>query len=344
MPVYSATRRLGHGAIRVWQRLDILKVMSLCDIVNLIMSFLEQRRIDPNHLVTLAVVSETLNLSEAAKELGISQPGVSQQLKHLSEAVGQRLHSRSGHGVELSVAGSELARRSRDVLRSYRGVLEYVDSVAKGSEGMLLVAASNTVAAYVLPRWLVRYRSQYPGVDLRTRSLNSAEVVEVVRAGEVEVGLIESPSEDLSGNLIELSVGGDELVYVVRPEMLGLDTTVVVGWGEVSRIPMILREVGSGVRRASESALRSSNLTPRLAIELAGGEAVKEAILQGVGGGFLSSLAVSREVEAGYLVRVDIRELNPITRRFRIICRPREQLSTPAQRFVSIAEREGARS
>jgi len=156
----------------------------------------EQRRIDPNYLITLALVAETHNLSDAAKELGISQPGVSQQLKHLSDAVGQRLHLRSGHGVELSVAGEDLARRAREVYRAYRGVLDYVDSVAKGNDGLLLIAASNTVSAYILPRWLVRYRSKYPGVDLRTRSLNSSEVTELVIAGEFEVGVIESPSEE----------------------------------------------------------------------------------------------------------------------------------------------------
>ncbi|MHB1520629.1 MAG: LysR substrate-binding domain-containing protein [Ferrimicrobium sp.] len=302
----------------------------------------EQRRIDPNYLITLAIVAETRNLSEAAKELGISQPGVSQQLKHLSDAVGQRLHVRSGHGVELSVAGEDLARRAREVYRSYRGVLDYVDSVAKGNDGLLLIAASNTVSAYILPRWLVRYRTKYPGVDLRTRSLNSKEVTELVVAGEFEVGVIESPSEVLPEDMLEIVVGGDHLVYVVRPELLGALPNQMLGWGEVARIPLILREAGSGVRRATEEALALSGLTPRLAIELAGGEAVKEAILQGVGGGFLSSLAVVREVAAHELVRVEIRELPPISRRFRVISRARETLSTPAARFIETAETAGA--
>jgi DNA-binding transcriptional LysR family regulator len=301
----------------------------------------DERRIDPNYLVTLAVVAETRNLSDAAKILGISQPGVSQQLKHLAEAVGQRLHTRSGHGVELTVAGVDLARRARDVLRSWRGVLDYVESVRQGNDGLLLLAASNTVSAYVVPRWLVRFRQRYPGVDLRSRSLNSAEVVERVVEGEAEVGVIESPIESLPPELVEIVVGGDRLVYVVSPSIVSFVNNQVVGWGEVARIPLVLREVGSGVRRASEQALRSRGLAPRLEIELAGGEAVKEAILQGVGGGFLSSLAVAREVATGELVTLVIRELDSIARLFRIICRPKEDLSLPAQRFLEIAESVG---
>jgi len=301
----------------------------------------DERRIDPNYLVTLAVVAETRNLSDAAKILGISQPGVSQQLKHLAEAVGQRLHTRSGHGVELTVAGVDLARRARDVLRSWRGVLDYVESVRQGNDGLLLLAASNTVSAYVVPRWLVRFRQRYPGVDLRSRSLNSAEVVERVVEGEAEVGVIESPIESLPPELVEIVVGGDRLVYVVSPSIVSFANNQVVGWGEVARIPLVLREVGSGVRRASEQALRSRGLAPRLEIELAGGEAVKEAILQGVGGGFLSSLAVAREVATGELVTLVIRELDSIARLFRIICRPKEDLSLPAQRFLEIAESVG---
>ena len=301
----------------------------------------EQRKIDPNYLITLAVVAETRNLSDAARELAISQPGVSQQLKHLSEAVGQRLHSRSGHGVDLSIAGQDLARRSREILRAYRGVLDYVESVSKGNDGILLLAASNTVSAYVLPRWLVRYRQRYPGVELKTRSLNSSEVADLVRSGEIEVGVIESPSENLINDLVEIGVGGDELLYVVRPELLGALPHQVLGWGEVSRLPLVLREAGSGVRRTSEEALERGKLAPRLAIELAGGEAVKEAIMQGVGGGFLSSLAVSRELAAKELIAVEILEIPPISRRFRIICNPKESLSTPAQRFIEVAEAAG---
>lgn len=301
----------------------------------------DERRIDPTYLVTLAVVAETRNLSDAAKLLGISQPGVSQQLKHLSEAVGQRLHTRSGHGVELTVAGLDLARRARDVLRAWRGVLDYVESVRQGNDGMLLLAASNTVSAYVVPRWLVRFRQRYPGVDLRSRSLNSAEVVERVIDGEAEVGVIESPVESLPPELVEIVVGGDRLVYVVSPTVVSFANNQVVGWGEVARIPLVLREVGSGVRRASEQALRARGLAPRLELELAGGEAVKEAILQGVGGGFLSSLAVARELATGELVTLVIRELDTIARLFRIICRPKEDLSLPAQRFLEIAEAVG---
>jgi DNA-binding transcriptional LysR family regulator len=301
----------------------------------------EQRKIDPNYLITLAVVAETRNLSDAARELGISQPGVSQQLKHLSEAVGQKLHTRSGHGVDLSVAGLDLALRAREILRAYRQVLEYVDSVARGNDGILLLASSNTVSAYVLPRWLVRYRQRFPGVDLKTRSLNSQEVTALVASGEMEVGVIESPSEVHDDDLVEIGVGGDELVYVVRPDLIGVQPNQVLGWGELARLPLVLREAGSGVRRASQEALGRAGLKERLAIELAGGEAVKEAILQGVGGGFLSSLAVSREIASKELIKVEIRELPPITRRFRIICRPRDQLSLPAQRFIDVALQVG---
>ncbi len=319
----------------------MLLIMKISDSITERKFSLDERRIDPNYLVTLAVVAETRNLSDAARILGISQPGVSQQLKHLAEAVGQRLHTRAGHGVELTVAGSDLARRSRDVLRAWRGVLDYVESVRQGNDGMLLLAASNTVSAYVLPRWLVRFRQRHPGVDLRSRSLNSAEVVERVVDGEAEVGVIESPIESLPRELVEIVVGGDRLVYVVSPRVVGFANNQVVSWSEVSRIPLGLREVGSGVRRASEPALRARGLAPRLEVELAGGEAVKEAILQGVGGGFLSSLAVAREIASGALVALVIRELDSIARLFRIICRPRDDLSLPAQRFLDIAEEAG---
>lgn len=291
------------------------------------------RRLDANYLITLAVVAETLNLSDAAAELGISQPGVSQQLKQLSEAIGERLHNRSGHGISLTSGGKELARRSSDLLRAFRAVNVYVDNLIEGDSGVLSLAASNTISAHVLPAWLVEFRSLHRGVELLARSENSREVVASVLNHRSELGLIESPDEGLPSQLNEVLVGGDELVLVASPS-LGLPRLAELSWDELVQVPLIWRERGSGVRRAAERALENAGMGFRVSVELAGGEAVKEAVISGLGAGFLSSLAVGREVDADRLKVVSIEGLGPIQRSFRLIYADRDSLSIPARNFV----------
>ncbi len=293
------------------------------------------QRVSSDYLVTLVVVAETENLSEAASLLGISQPAVSQQLKALSQAVGERLHERSGHGVTLTRAGRELARESASLLRGYRGVMEYLNSLEKGEAGVLSVAASNTVAAHVLPSWLIKFRRTYPGVRVSARSTNSELVVSSLDNGEMEVGLIESPEYSHSKELVERVVGGDELVLAVSPTLLEF-TSDEISFKEIEQLPMVWRESGSGVRSTVEAAMVKAGILPRTVFELAGGEAVKEALIAGLGVGFVSSLAVGREVKDGLLQLATIEELGRITRAFRIISRPFEELSIPARSFYQL--------
>ncbi|SHE35954.1 DNA-binding transcriptional regulator, LysR family [Ferrithrix thermotolerans DSM 19514] len=293
------------------------------------------QRVSSDYLVTLVVVAETENLSEAASLLGISQPAVSQQLKALSQAVGERLHERSGHGVTLTRAGRELARESAPLLRGYRGVMEYLSSLEKGEAGVLSVAASNTVAAHVLPNWLIKFRRAYPGVRVSARSTNSELVVSSLDNGEMEVGLIESPEYSHSKELVERVIGGDELVLACSPSLFDF-TLPEVSYSEIEHLPMVWRESGSGVRSTVEAAMVKAGIFPRTVFELAGGEAVKEALVAGLGVGFVSSLAVGREVEDGLLKLAMVKELGRITRAFRIISRPFDELSIPARSFYQL--------
>lgn len=293
------------------------------------------QRVSSDYLVTLVVVSETENLSEAASLLGISQPAVSQQLKALSQAVGERLHERSGHGVTLTRAGRELARESSPLLRGYKGVMEYLSSLEKGEAGVLTVAASNTVAAHVLPRWLIEYRKSFPGVRVSARSTNSELVVSSLDSGEMEIGLIESPEYSHSREIVERIVGGDELVLAVSPKLLELSDREIP-YREIQELPMVWRELGSGVRSTVEAAMVKAGIFPRTVFELAGGEAVKEALVAGLGVGFVSSLAIGREVSEGLLQVVTVLELGHLKRSFRIISRSYEELSIPARSFYQL--------
>ncbi len=292
------------------------------------------RRVDANYLITLAVVAETESISEAANQLGLSQPAVSQQLKQLSEALGERLHVRRGHGVQLTTAGMALAERSVFLLRSYRSVLDYLASLSKGLGGILSTAASNTVAAFVMPALMVQYRAENPGVKLELRSGNSEQVVDDVASWQAELGIFESPRLALPDGLAEVAIGGDELLLVASEDFVSVHGRSFAK-ADLADLPMVWREKGSGVRNVAETALINAQIPFEVGFEIAGGEGVKEAILSSLGAGFLSSRAVRRDIDEGRLVLLEVEGLASITRGYRVAFHP-GTLSIPARNFLAL--------
>lgn len=301
----------------------------------MVMALHRLQRVSSDYLITLVVVAETGNLSEAAQLLGISQPAVSQQIKSLSLAVGERLHERSGHGVSLTAAGQQLAAEASPLLRGFRGVLGYLHSLEKGDAGHLTIAASNTIAAHILPGWLIGFRKRFPGVRVTARSTNSELVIAALKSGEAEMGLIESPEPIAKGMLTETVIGGDELILACSPRLKTFHSPNVV-WEDIEALPMIWRELGSGVRLTVESAMIRAGYHPRTVFELAGGEAVKEAVVAGLGVGYLSSLAIGREVGEKRLLPLKLHGLGSLKRSFRLACRPYEDLSIPSRNFYNL--------
>ncbi|NNN14406.1 MAG: LysR family transcriptional regulator [Acidimicrobiaceae bacterium] len=290
------------------------------------------RRIDANYLVTLAVVAETRSISEAATQLGLSQPAVSQQLKQLSEAMGERLHVRHGHGIQLTAAGKSLADRSQAVLRGYRSVLDYVGGLSQGEGGTLSLAASNTVAGFLMPDLIVRYRNDNPGVRLELRSGNSEQVVEEVMGWHVELGIMESPGLVVTQELREFEIEGDELILVGSPHLIDQIGSSIQA-SRLNEVHLVWREKGSGVRNVAEEALHKGGVDYRIDFEIAGGEGVKEAIMRSLGAGFISSRAVVRDLGEGRLGRIEVVGLNPIRRNYRVLFHD-GTLSVPARRFL----------
>ncbi|MGC8480598.1 MAG: LysR substrate-binding domain-containing protein, partial [Acidimicrobiales bacterium] len=238
----------------------------------------------------------------------------------------------------LTSAGEALAQQCGTLLCGYRSALEYLEALVQGDAGVLSVASSNTVAAYVLPHWLIEYRRSYNGVRIAARSTNSELVVAALHDGEVEIGLVEMPELNPGRGFVAHPIGGDELVLVCSPKLAQFPTREV-DWDEIRKLPLVTREYGSGVRAVVERALSAARYRPEQVIELAGGEAVREAILAGLGIGFLSSLAVVRDIAEGLLVPLTLRGLGHLERGFRVFSKPFDELSIPARNFLTLVTR-----
>lgn len=267
-------------------------------------------------LHTFRVVCETGRISMAARVLHLSQPAVSQQVQKLEDACGQPLLTRSARGVTPTPAGDTLlayARRVDEVLEEAEAAL----SRAAPTGGELRLAASTTLASYVVPRLFARFRAREPAASLQLLVANTAGVLELVRDGDVSLGLIEGTER--AAHVHTEPFFDDEIVPCVAAATAKLGFAVPKSAAELGDAPLVMRERGSGTREVVERALHEAGVRRQRGaseLELGSTEACKGAVEAGLAVGFLARVAIDKELALGTIRPIEIRRLH-ITRTFR---------------------------
>ena len=286
---------------------------------------------DPVHLLTFSRVAEEGSLSRAAEYLNLTQPAVSNQMRKLAMAVGEPLFTRHRSGVTLTPAGLGLLPHARAVGRALDGAWSFADGLRGLEVGTARVVASTTIASYLLPAVLVRYRREHPGLEVEQFVGNTGEVVERLVGGGADVALVEGPVEPLPPGVEREVFRRDEIVLVTLP-----DHPLALRDGrrepaELEGLEVVRREEGSGTRAVAERALGGVRL--RVVLELVGTEAIKEAVAEGLGAAFLSRLVVEREARAGILAATGI-DAPGLQRPLSLLRPPPELLPRGARAFL----------
>lgn len=262
-------------------------------------------------------VANQASFRRAAEVLYITQPAVTQQIKALEEDLGSRLFDRSGGKVRLTAAGEVLLRRAGEAEATLNRAVEEIGTLEGEVRGALRVAASTTIAQYVLPRLLAEFARQHQAVRLELESANTQHVVESVANGDAPIGLIEGPA-----HRHELAVERwleDELALVVPAGHAWAGKEVALS--ALDSAKLLVRERGSGTREVLEQALKRAG-TPmhvtQIAMELGSTEALLACVEAGLGVGFASRFALERQRALGTLAVVRVKGLR-VTREFNIV-------------------------
>ena len=300
--------------------------------------------IDPVLLPTFLAVLDAGRISAAAKTVHLSQPAVTAQIRKLEDALGTPLFVRSVHGVSPTDAGLRLATYARSIRLLLDKVMTEVHRRENEEKsGPLVVAASTTIAAHLLPPLLAQFRAAHRDVSLRVHVGNTEEVVEQVRAGRVPVGLVEGHAR-ASGIRLEPFVD-DEIVAIIGVGVQGArgrDASFQVRRAaDLSDVPLLWREAGSGTRAVVERALGNAGVRRRAArhldVELGSTEAIVGGVVAGLGVAFVSRWSVRAHLSAG-LVRV-IPGLDLVVKRTFHWALPAGGLIGTAARFHAFVQR-----
>ncbi|MGF2949645.1 LysR family transcriptional regulator [Microbacterium alcoholitolerans] len=281
------------------------------------------------------------SISAAARECGVSQQSASTRLRGVERQLGMELFLRTPHGVVPTPEGETVASWAADVLAGAERFRAGVETLRDERRRELTVAASQTVAAHMVPAWLVvlRERQMRAGrtpTAVRMLTGNSNQVADLVRGGAVDLGFIESTT--VPANLSQSVVGMDALALVVDPGHPWARRETV-SLGEVADAGLVAREAGSGTRQTWEDAVRDrlGRDAAAPAIVLPTSAAVRLAVAEGLAPAMLSRLAVIDDIRLARLVEVPMEGppvVRPITALWRGTAR---DLTSTSRELVEVA-------
>jgi DNA-binding transcriptional LysR family regulator len=263
-------------------------------------------------LANLALFVDTVeagSLSAAARKARISQPSASAALRRLERRLGLDLLVRTPRGSVPTPEGARLAAAAGRVLTELAAFADEARALQAARGRQIRVAASYTLAEYVLPPLIARYRARRPDVVVSLAVANSAGVIERLAARTADLGFVEDP--DPHPGLSSGLVATDELAVVVSPRHPWARRSTPLPAGELAGTPLLLREPASGTRATYDAAVAAAGLTGAEPIGLMSSTAaLKSAVRAGLGATVVSRLAVADELAAGELHEVPVAGLD----------------------------------
>lgn len=276
-------------------------------------------------------VAERLHVTQAAKQLNMTQSAASASISTLEDHYGVRLFHRIGRNITLTEEGRLFLDEGKRLLEHAMRVETVLQDLSNLRCGALTLHASLTIASYTLPRLLHRFRALYPAISLSLKIANTAQVADAVMHGEGHIGFLEG---EVDHPLFEkIPAGEDQLVLVVAP-MHPWASQGRVAAEHLPQSSWVLREKGSGTRQVFEQTLQRNGLDPGqldVALELPSNEAVRSAVEAGAGAAVMSLLVAESSLRAGTLVQI---EFDLPSRPFVALCRRDRQRTRAEEEFL----------
>src|SRR3989440_5784357 len=291
---------------------------------------------DTKQLAAFCAVVERRSFSQAADQLGVTQPAVSLQIRSLEQRLGQRLLDRSGRRVEPTEAGLRLYRGAQRLLALEQQLLEELGEEAEGElNGRLEIGASTGPGGSVLPVLLGEFQQLHAQVHVALTVADTHAVIEQVGRRELELGVVGATSRQ-RGVSFE-SFYRDEVVLAVPAGHKRAGKSMSLE--ELKAEPLVLMQDGAGIRQMIDDELRELGLRLRdlsVKLELGLQESARAAVLGGFGATFISKIAIEGDLAAGALAVARVDGLEP-TRDVQLAHASGRAETRVAQEFVTFA-------
>ena len=271
---------------------------------------------DIHQLRIFASVYRNRSFTKASEVLHISQPTISEHIKNLENSLNCSLFDRMGRSIIPTSEGDILYPRALQLLDELEQIEKEITAAGTGVRGLLVIGASTIPGTYILPRLAYSFKEQYPDIEFQIPIEDSSRITSLILQHELLCGIVGAriPSDKLLYEpLIE-----DELVMVAAKKF---PVKKAISLKELTTLPFLQRETGSGTRQTFESFLKKSNTSSEalnVVATLGSTGAVKQAVKEGLGVSVISRIAVQEEIHNKILREISIRNLK-MKRKFYLV-------------------------
>lgn len=298
--------------------------------------YIDRMNLTLRQLKVFEAVARLLSFTQAARELHLSQPAVSMQIKQLEDNVGLPLIEQIGKKLFLTEAGREMYHYSRSIARELEEASSIIEQLKGVQSGRLEITVATTANAFAT-RMLAMFKQQHEGVTISLNVTNRERLLRQLAENEKDIAIMGKPPENEELNTEAFA--DNPLVVVAAP-----DHTLA---GE-KHIPLytlhdqtfVVREQGSGTRIAMERFFNEHDMKISSSLEMNENEAIKQAVQAGMGLGIVSMHTLELELETGKLVILDVEDF-PIMRHWYLVHLAGKRLPPVAQAFKEFVLQEG---
>ena len=269
------------------------------------------------------------SFTRAAEELFLTQPTASMQIKKLSDAVGLPLYEQVGKRIYLTDAGKALQSTCHELFDALNN-FEMLVSDMKGLKQGKLRLAVVTTAKYFAPRLLGPFCNQYPGIDVSLKVSNRERLLERLSNNMDDLYILGQPPEGLE---VHSESFLDNPLVVLAPNNHPLVGQRNIPLSRLAAEPFIMREPGSGTRIAVERLFHEQGHAIKVRMELGSNEAIKQAIVGGLGLSVLSRHTLALDAATGQIATLDVQHF-PIMKKWYAVHPSGKQLTVVAQTFL----------
>jgi LysR family transcriptional regulator, low CO2-responsive transcriptional regulator len=285
----------------------------------------------------LAAIARTGKVTAAAKELGVTPPAVTLQLKLLEDAAGLALFERSRQGLRLTDAGRYVLGVQAHIEAELLECGESLSEMKGLTRGRVAVGVIST-AKYFAPRAIAAFAGAHPRIDIKLIEGNREAIISALERFDLDIAIMGTPPDTLP---VVQQVIGDHPFIIIAPAGHKLAARRRVALAALAKEKFLLREPGSGTRTLMERVFAKHDVAPRVGTEFGSNETIKQAVMAGLGLAFISAHTVAAEVAAGWLSVLPVEGL-PVVRQWCAVRAKQKQLLPAGLAMWDFLAAEGA--
>ncbi|MBI5681636.1 MAG: LysR family transcriptional regulator [Deltaproteobacteria bacterium] len=278
-------------------------------------------------------VVEERGFSNAANALFLTQPTISSHIKTLEDEVGLQLLDRLGRDVVPTKAGEVLYKYAKEIINLKTGALQAISEFKGTIKGKLMIGGSTIPGEYILPEYIAKFKNSHPEITVSLKIGDTQKITDMVSDGSVEIAVVGAKPDNERFDCRQFL---EDKIVLAASQKHFKHIKKEIDINEFKKLPLVIREKGSGTQRSVEGYLKRQGVNPdelNIAAEVSSTEGLKQSVKTGMGAAFLSRFAIKEVVPCKTLREITVKGLE-IPRHFYIITNKARVLSPICQSFI----------